>query len=41
MILGHSSIKTTEVYLDILGIGSKALKSPLDVLFELGIFESK
>jgi site-specific recombinase XerD len=41
MALGHSSIKTTEVYTHILGINSKTLKSPLDVLFESGTFESK
>ena len=41
MALGHSSIKTTEVYTHILGINSKTLKSPLDVLFESATFESK
>jgi len=41
MALGHSSIKTTEIYTHILGINSKTLKSPLDVLFETGTFESK
>ncbi len=41
MALGHSSIKTTEVYTHILGINSKTLKSPLDVLFESATFKSK
>lgn len=41
MALGHSSIKTTEVYTHILGINNKTLTSPLDVLYESATFESK
>jgi hypothetical protein len=41
MALGHSSIKTIEGYIHILGINSKTLKSPFVALFELGILESE
>jgi site-specific recombinase XerD len=37
--LGHASTKTTEVYTRVLGISNKTLKSPLDTLYETGIFE--
>ena len=36
--LGHSSLKTTEIYTRVLGINNKTLKSPLDSLFESGTF---
>lgn len=32
--LGHSSIKTTEVYTRVIGINNKTLTSPLDTLYE-------
>ncbi len=38
--LGHSNIKTTEVYTKVLGINNKTLRSPLDNLYESFIFGS-
>lgn len=39
--LGHSSIKTTEVYTKVLGINNKTLRSPLDDIYESFIFGDK
>jgi integrase/recombinase XerD len=39
-MLGHSSSKTTEIYTHILAINNKVVKSPLDFLENLNIFEN-
>ncbi len=36
--LGHASTQTTEIYTRVLGISNKTLTSPLDSLFDSGIF---
>ncbi len=38
--LGHSGSKTTEIYMHVLAVNSKTVKSPLDFLENLNIFES-
>jgi integrase/recombinase XerD len=40
-MLGHSSSKTTEIYTHILSINNKSVKSPLDFLDNLDIFDKK
>jgi integrase/recombinase XerD len=40
-MLGHSSSKTTEIYTHVLSINSKIVKSPLDFLEKIDIFEQK
>ncbi|MCO5248617.1 MAG: site-specific integrase [Chitinophagales bacterium] len=37
--LGHSNIKTTEIYTKIMSINNKTLKSPLDSIYESFIFD--
>ncbi|HLS30363.1 MAG TPA: tyrosine-type recombinase/integrase [Flavobacteriaceae bacterium] len=38
--LGHSNIKTTEIYTKVLSVNNKSLTSPLDNLYESFIFEN-
>ena len=40
-MLGHSSSKTTEIYTHVLSINNKIVKSPLDFLEKIDIFEQK
>ena len=40
-MLGHSSSRTTEIYTHILSINNKSVKSPLDFLENLDIFDTK
>jgi site-specific recombinase XerD len=39
--LGHSNIKTTEIYTKVIGINNKNFTSPLDFLYESFIFANK
>lgn len=39
-MLGHSSSKTTEIYTHVLSINNKNIKSPLDFLENLNIFDN-
>lgn len=40
-MLGHASSKTTEIYTHVLAVNNKTVKSPLDFLENLNIFEEK